>query len=130
MAKQRPRFNRQTGKAYTPDTTANYENFIKSRFADRFPAHVPDDMPVTLHVNAIFPIPKSWTQKKTEAAIHREIYPGKPDWDNIGKIVSDALNGIAWTDDARIKEAHISKCYGTRPGLAVLIEIEEREDQE
>jgi Holliday junction resolvase RusA-like endonuclease len=29
------------------------------------------------------------------------------DWDNLAKLTCDALNGVAWTDDAQIREAHV-----------------------
>lgn len=29
------------------------------------------------------------------------------DWDNIGKLVSDALNMVAYRDDSQIKDAHV-----------------------
>ena len=35
----------------------------------------------------------------------------KPDWDNLGKGVSDALNGIAYADDAQVAFACVSKAY-------------------
>jgi Holliday junction resolvase RusA-like endonuclease len=125
MAKQRPRFSRATGTAYTPKQTANYENLIRLAFAERYPAHVPTADPVRLHVNAVFPIPKSWTKKKQIQAVNGEIYPGKPDVDNIQKIVQDAGNNLIWTDDAQIFEGMTAKRYGEHPGLTVLVEIED-----
>ena len=49
----------------------------------------------------------------------------KPDWDNIGKIVCDALNGSAYKDDAAITDATVCKRYGTRPCVAVRLTGEE-----
>lgn len=41
-----------------------------------------------------------------------QLYPTKkPDWDNVGKIICDALNGIAYRDDAQIVFAAVSKSY-------------------
>jgi Holliday junction resolvase RusA-like endonuclease len=47
----------------------------------------------------------------------------KPDWDNVGKIVCDALNGVAWHDDAQIVDAHVEKRYGIEPMVCVVIEM-------
>lgn len=37
----------------------------------------------------------------------------KPDWDNEGKLVCDALNGIVWRDDAQIADGRVSKRFCT-----------------
>lgn len=34
------------------------------------------------------------------------------DWDNIGKMISDALNGIAWVDDEQVDDGRVRKRYG------------------
>ncbi len=31
------------------------------------------------------------------------------DWDNLGKLVSDALNGICWEDDSQVEDARVLK---------------------
>lgn len=130
MAKQRPRFNRKTGRAYTPTDTANYENLIRLAFREKYPEHVPTAEAVTLSVCAVYPIPQSWTKRKQIQAANGEIHPGKPDIDNILKIVQDSLNNVAWNDDAQVfKIRDTEKRYGTRPGLTVLIEIEERAEE-
>lgn len=36
----------------------------------------------------------------------------KPDWDNIGKLGGDALNGYPWRDDAQIIDGRVRKHYG------------------
>ena len=45
----------------------------------------------------------------------------KPDFDNIGKIICDALNGIAYRDDAQIVDALVRKFYSDTP--RVIVEI-------
>ena len=58
-----------------------------------------------------------------------EILPCKaPDWDNIGKIVTDALNGLAYEDDKQIVDAHVIKLYSDQPRVEV--ELEEIEGVE
>lgn len=45
----------------------------------------------------------------------------RPDASNIVKLVEDALNGIAFTDDARISDLHVFKRYGDTPGVTVTV---------
>lgn len=79
-----------------------------------------------IHVAAIYPVPHSWSKRRQAEAIDNQILPMvKPDWDNIGKIVCDALNGIAYKDDAAITDATVCKRYGTRPCVAVRLTGEE-----
>lgn len=33
----------------------------------------------------------------------------RADWDNLGKLVSDALNGIIWVDDRQVIDARVMK---------------------
>ena len=37
------------------------------------------------------------------------------DWDNIGKIVSDALNGIVWKDDRQVDDARVFRFLSSGP---------------
>lgn len=46
----------------------------------------------------------------------------KPDWDNIGKIVTDALNGVAYHDDAQIVDAQVRKFYSKDPRVEIIIQ--------
>ena len=46
----------------------------------------------------------------------------KPDWDNIGKIISDALNGIAYKDDAQVVSCTVEKRYSNTPCVEVWLE--------
>lgn len=128
-AKQRPRFNRSTGRAFTPEATANYENLIKTLFLEKYPSYEPTDDPVNLNVVAVYEIPKSWSKKKKIAAAEHKIFPGRPDIDNILKVCQDGLNNVAYLDDAQIKKATVSKVYGDRPGVTILIEIERRGEE-
>jgi len=42
-------------------------------------------------------------------------YPKRPDLDNVVKLVADALNGMAWTDDALCQSMRATKVYGPAP---------------
>ena len=41
--------------------------------------------------------------------------------DNIAKIVLDALNGVAWSDDKCVVDLHVAKYYASVPGVQITI---------
>ena len=120
--KQRPRMTRQ-GHTYTPKETVIYENLIKHEFVSKYPDAMPTERPVMLQICAEYPIAESWTKSKKIAAMDMAIFPHKPDWDNVGKVVSDSLIGVAFRDDSQVFYATVLKRYSTRPRLTVLIKI-------
>lgn len=110
---------------YTPKETTSYENLVKLAFR-LIHAGPPTDQPVTLQVIAWFPIPGSWSQKKRNSAEHIPCTV-KPDWDNVGKIISDALNEIAWLDDKQIHVASVQKFYSLNPRTDVVIQYQDEQ---
>ena len=71
--------------------------------------------------------PKSFSKKKTEAALAGKIQPTvKPDVDNVAKTILDALNGVAWRDDSEITSLIIMKTYAKASCAKVSIEWEEK----
>ena len=45
------------------------------------------------------------------------------DWDNLGKLVSDALNGVCWHDDSQVDDARVLKSIDPeRPRTEVIVE--------
>ena len=73
------------------------------------------DVPVTVVIEAVFSIPKSWTRAKKAEAAAGKLAPGKPDIDNILKVVLDGLNGIAYEDDKQVTIVQCKKFY-SKPG--------------
>ena len=54
--------------------------------------------------------------------IERRILPTiKVDWDNCGKLVGDALNGVAYADDKDIVAGVVYKIYSEAPKIVVMI---------
>lgn len=123
--KERPRFNKRTGDVFTPPKTTDYEKTVRYCYMNAYPS-VRDRLhegACFVEVTAYYPIPQSWPRKKKMAAIAGGILPEvKPDWDNVGKTVCDALNGLAWRDDAQVVSALVSKRYAERPHVVVSIE--------
>lgn len=69
-------------------------------------------------VEAVMPIPASWSKAKRLDAISSVIRPiGRPDADNISKLVLDACNGIVYADDSQIVDLTVTKFYGIEPGI-------------
>ena len=123
QGKGRPRFTR-TGHAYTPDSTRDYEDAVSMAYIAAGGSMIPAGVPVRVEITAVYPIPKSATSTMRGKMASGAILPTvKPDWDNVGKIACDALNGIAWHDDAQVTQATVYKVYGEAP--MVTIEIRE-----
>jgi Holliday junction resolvase RusA-like endonuclease len=125
--KGRPRFIKTTGGTYTPKDTASYENLVKVCFMEAKPKDwVVNDQMCSMCIRVYFGIPKSTSKKKRKDMMVHEIRPTKkPDLDNIIKIISDALNGIAYKDDSQIVGCYISKWYSNEPRVEVEIAAEE-----
>lgn len=77
--------------------------------------------PVSLVLRAELPIPASWSKKKRAAAVLGLVRPGRPDLDNIVKLALDALNHLAFADDALICELRAEKRYSLEPKLTVTV---------
>lgn len=123
IAKQRPRMTR-AGIAYTPAKTVNYETVVKYTYQSLYAHREPIMGHIKASITAVFPVPKSYSKKKTaELLSGHHNYDKKPDCDNLAKIILDALNGIAYKDDSQVTVLHITKEYGTQP--KVIVELEE-----
>jgi len=120
MPAPRPRVTRY-GTYNDPKYTA-YKHAIALQCKRHFTE--PISGPVKMELVFQFKTPKSWSRKKAEAAINRGAHTQKPDADNLGKGVKDALNGIAYIDDAQIASLSIVKVWGDRDMIVIDIEEE------
>lgn len=102
--KGRPRFVRATGRAYTPDKTAEAMAAIRAAWTDTTDERAPRGTPVSVTIMTTRPLPKSRPKK-----VKREADTVKPDADNIAKCVLDALNGVAWDDDTQVTRLSVLK---------------------
>lgn len=121
---QRPGYNAQTGAKFTQTQTRNRENEIKWLYRQQCGNYkYPAGTPLFIGITVNFPIPKSTSIKEREKMINSEIYPTKkPDFDNIAKLICDALNGIAYEDDRFIVDAIVMKRYGIEEKTVVILE--------
>lgn len=110
VAASRPRVTR-----YGTFYAKAYESFKKT-----FPALLPTAKPLTgalsIEIEFIIPMAKSWTKKK------RELNCGKyhtqtPDGDNLAKAVLDCMNGKYFQDDSQIADMRIVKRWGNEGSI-------------
>lgn len=121
FGKQRPRHN---GKVtYTPKETHDREEL--ARWAYRRACRnfrFPDGYYIDLRVIAYMGIPKSVKKEVRAKMLSGKLRPAKtPDWDNIGKLVADALNRIAYGDDRYIVDAVVRKFWSDHPRTEVIL---------
>ena len=117
--KARPRFTRR-GIAYKDARDEAYEEAIvwAYRAAGGRETGWTGEVSVTIRTNRKLP-------KSTRKSVESEPDTHKPDADNIAKSVLDALNGIAWKDDAQITKLVIWKLPRARREKELLeVEIE------
>jgi len=111
VAKGRPRV---TGKgfAYTPTKTIQAEHRIQEQVATAWPRPVIEG---PLVVGIVVQLLKPKSAPKT-----RPVWPTtRPDADNYGKLVLDALNGILWRDDSQVVDLRIRKVYAEHIGFQI-----------
>lgn len=118
--KGRPRFTR-SWRPYTPKSTRDYERDIRDAFENatgRPPE--PFSGPIAVCIMTYRQLPKS-----APKSVLSEPDTHKPDIDNVAKIVLDALNGVAWDDDAQVVRLTVSKLDRTRSPERLSISITE-----
>lgn len=127
QAKQSARFCKIGNfiKSYQSQNVIDYANWVKSCFCMAYPEHKAEvfkDKMLAIKIVAYFEIPKSKSKKWQEQAKQGLIMAAKkPDTDNISKNIKDALNKIAYPDDAQIVIEHIEKRYSDTPRAEILI---------
>ncbi|WP_341456301.1 RusA family crossover junction endodeoxyribonuclease [Clostridium merdae] len=126
QGKARPRVVRAKNgmsMTYTPDKTVVYEELVRLRFkAATQGFRFSDDAQLAMQITAFYPIPKSKSKRIQADMMAGVLRPTKkPDCDNVIKIICDALNELAYKDDAQIVVTQMSKYYGEIPRTLVKI---------
>ena len=115
----------RNGHTYTPDNTVLYENLVKTEFlrqCGRGQRIRSDDTrrAISMQITAVYPVPASYPKRDKVAALAGDLLPTKkPDADNVAKVIADALNGLAYDDDAQITDLSVLKRYGEDPEVRV-----------
>lgn len=107
--KQRPRF--ASGCVYTPKETVEYENALRTAVKSQGAQALPNACIVDMSCY--------WKRPKNKT--DQDFFTKRPDVDNLGKCL-DALNGIAWVDDAQIVQLTVSKDYGEEDRVDIEIQ--------
>jgi len=124
--KKKHQFNRKTGTVYTPKDTLNFEALVREYWYRKYgsmPAHIPPHTgPVRMVMLFINKRPQRLMRKKDPDG--RLPCPQMPDWDNAGKAISDALNGVVYLDDKQVYDCHVIQMYaakGEEPHIEIAI---------
>lgn len=132
FAKQRPRATKK-GRfitVYTPRETKLYEEKVRKAF-NRIWKDKQLDGDLSVNVEGIFSVPKSVSSKQKQLMLSGDIpHNKKPDCDNMAKVCLDALNGVAYPDDAQISKLFVSKCFGDTAKVRITIYKNERNNRE
>lgn len=118
-AKQRARFSRRSGRAFTPKETVSFESVVRQIGLQNF--DTPLEGPVKLTVMATFEPAKSWSKKKTAERLNRP-HTQKPDLDNLVKAIKDGLNRVAYADDGQVAVCISQKVWGPSAKTVVIVE--------
>jgi Holliday junction resolvase RusA-like endonuclease len=64
-------------------------------------------------------IPLSWSKAKRRAALCGDIYPARPDVDNIAKTVLYGMQGVVFVNDSQVTYLKVTKKY-TEEGMVTV----------
>lgn len=119
VGKERPRTDFKHRRTYTPQQTKRAEAEIRKAYREACEEYGDFDGIVAMRMTTYRPLaksnPKYWVGRADT---------GKPDWDNIGKIICDALNGIAYKDDQHVVLGTVFKGPRTPYGTKPMVEVE------
>ena len=119
VSKGRPRFTR-TGRTYTPKKTADFEKTIAKIYTEEHGELFVG--PIAVKLVFQMPVPKGYPKRVVKQIEEGTLkHTKKPDLDNLGKAVLDALNEVAFTDDSHITKLTLVKRYSLYPGIRMEI---------
>lgn len=99
---------------YTPKKTQSWEDMIRLQILKHKPEKLIDG---AMALKATF-----FLQKGKSISKKREYPETKPDLDNLLKCLTDAMEGIIYTNDSRIVDESVGKRYGDPPRVEVSLE--------
>lgn len=108
-------------RLYTPEKTRSMEAMVRDFAAQAMRGHPLFDGPVRLTVFAFYHHPESWSKKRKASTLW---VTGRPDVDNICKLLGDSMNGIVFRDDAQVASFHFDRVYRSQGPEEVIMTIE------
>lgn len=123
FGQQRPRFSsRPFPHAVQPKENENYGAKAVMSYRQLYAGAPLLTGALRLIITAWYPIPASAPRWKRGVMLNCTLTPTvKPDWDNIGKAVTDPLEGITFRNDAQFSDARVSAFYSDEPRVEVVI---------
>jgi len=124
-----PNARHRTGKGreYTPTATLEARHRIRVEWMERH-GLTPEKGPVEFDVQVYLPRPTGHYGTGRNASVLRPSAPRRPsgaryDWDNFGKLASDALLRLAFQDDGQIVDGRVRKWYADdcAPGWVICV---------
>lgn len=107
---------------YLPAESRSEQGAVRMFAAQAMAGRPPLDGPLELRMTAFMPIPASWSGVKCRQALEGALLPaGRPDLDNMMKLILDGMQKIAIREDSQIVSAYIWKRYSDRPRVVVEI---------
>ena len=117
--KQRPRWDRRGSHMFTPASTGQAEQTIRSAWVEAHGLGWREWRgPVKVMLNIHREVPSRATKREQGRAVCL-----KPDIDNTAKLVLDALNGTAWHDDAQVCRLDVMRYMRGERGAHASIDI-------
>ena len=126
QAKPRPRAQvvQKSGKRpyahiYTPMSYLKYEDAVSSEIQSQYDGEIHDG-PFSIEMVFYRPMPQSWSkvkQQRKEFTMH----DSKPDGDNLGKGILDAMEGIIFKNDSKCFDTRIVKLWSLQEELCIRV---------
>ena len=117
-------------RMYTPKESAQHKGAVAAWARLANVCLAPDDQALGVDVVAVWEWPASWPKRRIVAAVvaldnDRAMFgvpkSSRPDVDNVAKLVLDALNGIAFSDDGHVAQLRAAKVYGPKAATHIRI---------
>jgi len=123
MAKQSFRTTR-TGQKYLDASVIKYRKAIRNMAIAQMRNQKAEKIEGAVNMNIIFAFRRPKSLSKKERTVPKTT---KPDIDNLTKAILDALNGIAWKDDAQVTQINVHKIWSAKDQIEIEIwEIENK----
>lgn len=98
IGQPRPRFTK-AGAVYEPAHAKQYKQAIAAAYIEQCGGYNFGDLPLFVSITVARELPKSLQRKRQDVKLQDT---AKPDIDNIAKAVLDALEGVAYDNDAQV----------------------------
>ena len=124
MAKQSFRTTRN-GNKYLDPSVIKYRKTIRNMAILQMQKQKAERIEGAVNMNIIYAFrrPQSLSKKERNKIDGGKTVPKttKPDIDNLTKAILDALNGIAWKDDAQVTQINVHKIWSAKDQIEIEI---------